>query len=99
MINKNLLVGVFILNFVVIILAALFKILHQSYGEELLILALILAVLFSLMCIYEIYSSKRINKSEKIMWTVAFLFFNSFAGLIYILGARERIQRDFKLNL
>lgn len=99
MINKSLLIGTFILNSIIVIIGALFKILHQPYGEELFILALILAVLLSVMCIYEIYSSKRINKAEKIMWTFAFLFFNSIAGLIYILGARKRIQRNFKLDL
>jgi hypothetical protein len=99
MINKNLLITAYLLSLIVLITAVLFKILHMPFGEDFIIIALIVSVFFSVLSLYEIWTSKRIDQSEKIMWTISFIFFNSFAALIYILSARKRILRDFKLNI
>ena len=99
MFNKKFLITIYILSIIVITTAGFFKILHLPYGEEFIILALIFSIFLIVFSLYEIWNSKRIDLSEKIMWTVSFIFFSSFATLIYILVARKRILRDFKLNL
>ena len=99
MLNKNLLITAYLFSLVVLIIAVLLKILHLPFGEDFIVVALLITIFFSALSLYEIWSSKRIDQSEKIMWTFSFIFFNSFAAIIYILVARKRILRDFKLNI
>lgn len=99
MLNKNLLITAYLFSLVVLIIAVLLKILHLPFGEDFIVVALLITIFFSALSLYEIWSSKRIDQSEKIMWTFSFIFSNSFAALIYILVARKRILRDYKLNI
>ena len=97
--KKNLIPFLFISSFVIIIVGTLLKILHQPFGELILIIGVACAISYSVLCLFEIFSCNRIDTSEKIMWIVGFLFFNTIAGLIYILSVRKRILRDYKLNI
>ena len=97
--NKNFIPSLFIISFLSIIIGTLLKILHQPFSEILLGLGLILTIIYSIFCLVEIYNNKRLFSSEKSMWLFSFLFINTIAGLIYILYARKRINRDFKLNV
>jgi hypothetical protein len=40
---------------------------------------------------FEIWQSGKIERIEKIMWTIAFLFLGGLAGLLYILLGRKHI--------
>lgn len=72
-------------------IGVLLKITHREGAEVFLILGIITSLLFITTAIYEVRSSQRISHGEKTMWTIAFLFFNGFTGLIYMFLGRKRI--------
>ena len=84
----------FIISFITTIIGAYLKITHSESAEALLIIGLIATLVFIVTAIYEVRTSKRINNTEKIMWTIAFIFFSGIAGLIYIFIRRRRIAAN-----
>ena len=81
----------FILNF----LGVYLKITHSADADKFLIAGIIASIVFLVTAIYEVRTSKRINYTEKNLWTLAFIFFSSIAGLIYILIGRRRIASNY----
>jgi len=73
------------------VIGAYLKILHASYSDLFLSLALLLNLVFVIAAVYEVRSSKRIDFSEKTMWMVAFLFFPGIAGIVYFTLGRRRV--------
>lgn len=84
----------FIFSFILTIVGALFKIMHWPGASMLLLIGLLSLALFIIMALYEVFNSKTINSSEKLMWTVGFLCLGSLAGLVYILTGRKRVIRN-----
>jgi len=84
----------FIVSILLSLFKAYFKITHLESDETLLTLGIISTLLFIVSSIYEVRTSNKIPLSEKNMWTVAFLFFSSLAGIIYFLMARRRIATN-----
>ena len=97
--NKNLIPIFYVLSFIILFLGAIFKILHQPFGSEIMGLALISSIIYIVLSLLEIFKSERIDKTEKIMWLVGFIFLSTVAGFIYLISARKRILRDHKLNI
>ena len=97
--NKNLIPIFYVLSFIILFLGAIFKILHQPFGSEIMGLALISSIIYIVLSLLEIFKSERIDKTEKIMWLVGFIFLSTVAGFIYLVSARKRILRDYKLNI
>ena len=97
--NKNLIPIFYVLSFIILFLCAIFKILHQPFGSEIMGLALISSIIYIVLSLLEIFKSERIDKTEKIMWLVGFIFLGTVAGFIYLISARKRILRDYKLNV
>ncbi|WP_395808502.1 hypothetical protein [Daejeonella sp.] len=54
-------------------------------------------VIYIIMALNEIYTSNRVNLIEKIMWTISFIGLGWIAGLIYLLFARKRMFRKYKM--
>ena len=81
----------FITSFIISLIVAYLKLTHSEGDETLVIICLIATLIFIVSAIYEVRTSKRIEKSEKTMWTIAFLFFWGIAGLIYFFIGRRRI--------
>jgi hypothetical protein len=70
------------------------KILHLPGAEELLIVAVVSNGVFVVSSLIEVWRSVRIDKNEKIMWTIAFVFMGllgAIAGIVYLLLGRKRI--------
>ena len=67
------------------------KITHREGADIFLSAGIICSLIYIATAIYEVNSSIRINHREKTMWTIAFLFFNGFTGLIYFFLGRKRI--------
>ena len=97
--KKNLIPIFYVLSFIILFLGAIFKILHQPFGSEIMGLALISSIIYIVLSLLEIFKSERIDKTEKIMWLVGFIFLSTVAGFIYLVSARKRILRDYKLNI
>lgn len=81
----------FFISFILIIIGGYLKINHSEGATKWLSVGIIVSIVFIVTAIYEVRSSKRIDNMEKTMWTLAFIFFSSIAGLIYILMGRKRI--------
>ncbi|MEN9385443.1 MAG: hypothetical protein RLZZ185_184, partial [Bacteroidota bacterium] len=60
-------------------------------AEELLIIGIISHYLVAILAMLEIWQSAKIERNEKIMWTIAFLFLGGLVGLLYVLVGRKRI--------
>lgn len=70
------------------------KILHLPGAEQLLIVGMVTNGVFVVTALSEVWRSERIDKNEKIMWTIAFIFIGflgTIAGIVYLLLGRKRI--------
>ncbi len=81
------------INFIIVILAAFLKIRHQENANFFLIIGLILSVLFVVLALMEVYSSKNISSNEKFMWTIGLILMSTLVGLIYIVKGRNRVLK------
>ena len=81
----------FVLGLVLTMVGAMLKILHEPNAEPFLIIGIIASIIYVVLAIYEIKSSTRIDRTEKTMCTLAFIFMSGLAGLIYFLIGRKRI--------
>jgi hypothetical protein len=84
----------FIVSFIISLVGAWLKITHSKRVEISLVIGIISTLVFMVTAIYEVRTSKRINNSEKNMWTLAFIFFSGIAGLIYFFMGRRRIATN-----
>jgi hypothetical protein len=89
--NKQILNLSFVLSIVIVLVGALFKIMHYPFSQLLLIVGLISMLVFWFVAISEIKSSTKIDGTEKFMWIFGIIFLGSVAGLVYLLSARKRI--------
>ncbi|ESU23662.1 hypothetical protein FLJC2902T_32240 [Flavobacterium limnosediminis JC2902] len=89
--ENNLFKKAFLVALSITIIGAIMKITHMDGAQILLILGVLSTLGYVVIGIYEVNISKRINQSEKIMWTIGFIFINFFAGLLYLINGRKRI--------
>ena len=76
------------------LVGALMKILHLPGAEQLLMVGVVSNGVFVVSALTEVWRSVRIDKNEKIMWTIAFVFMGFLgviAGIVYLLLGRKRI--------
>ncbi|WP_416441040.1 PLDc N-terminal domain-containing protein [Phnomibacter sp. MR] len=81
----------FAISFSFTIAGALMKIMHMEHANSILTIGMIALIAFIIPAIYEIRTSAKISVEEKTMWTIAFIFFSVFTGLVYLLMGRRRI--------
>ena len=74
-----------------IVVGIAFKILHYPLSEAILSIGLIAALLFTIVALTEIWSSRSIGVAEKVMWATGFIVLNGLAAMLYLLAARKRI--------
>jgi EamA domain-containing membrane protein RarD len=91
-INKNILIKVsFAIGFSISIYGAYLKISHIHGQVILMAIGVMAYLIFILIALNEIFSSPRINKSEKIMWTICLFLLGPITGFVYLLSGRKRI--------
>ena len=73
------------------ILATWFKLMHEPGSDSFLLISMVAASVFIITAILEVSQSEKIDRSEKIMWIVGFLFLTGIAGLVYIFSGRKRV--------
>jgi hypothetical protein len=76
------------------VLAVLLKALNKPGADMLFIACIITAIIYTVIGLYEIYHSVNIDKTEKIMWTVGFIFVGTITGILYLVNGRHRILRE-----
>ena len=73
------------------ILATWYKLMHKPGSDSFLLISMVAASVFIITAILEVSQSEKIDRSEKIMWIVGFLFLTGIAGLVYIFSGRKRV--------
>ena len=73
-----------------IFLGTYLKILHYSGADFILSVGLVGTALLLIGAIFEVRTSARLNKNEKMMWTIGLLFITSIALPLYFLNGRKR---------
>ena len=73
------------------ILATWFKLMHEPGSDSFLLISMVAASVFIITAILEVSQSEKIDRSEKIMWIVGFLFLTGIAGLAYMFAGRKRV--------
>ena len=73
------------------IFASWLKIVHRPGADNLMLLSFLAGAVFIITAIREVTSSQKIDRPEKIMWVLGFLFLTGIAGLIYVFSARKRV--------
>lgn len=84
----------FFISLALSLVGALMKILHLPGAEQLLMIGLVSNGVFVVSALTEVWRSVRIDKNEKIMWTIAFVFMGflgAVAGIVYLLLGRKRV--------
>ncbi|HEY0669847.1 MAG TPA: PLDc N-terminal domain-containing protein [Sphingobacteriaceae bacterium] len=81
------------LGFLIIVVGVVLRVLHVggTLASITVWLSVIVTLAYVIIAVFEVNNSDRITSKEKVMWTLALLFFNALAGLIYFLIARPRI--------
>ena len=74
------------------LIGACYKIMHLGFSVPILIIGMLLTLPYVIIGIIEVKNSKKINNSEKIMWTIGFLFLSLITGLIYLFFGKKRIS-------
>ena len=84
----------FFISLATSLVGAFMKILHLPGADQLLIVCIVSNGVFVVTSLYEIWNSYRINKNEKIMWKIAFIFMGilgAIAGIVYLFLGRKRV--------
>lgn len=84
----------FVISLVLELVGALMKIMHLPGADALLIIGMVANGAFIVSALSEVWGSVRINTSEKVMWTIAFIFMGflgAIAGILYVVIGRKRI--------
>ena len=90
--NKEQMLRVsFFIWFVGMLIGAVLKIMYYSYAGFLLNTSIAFYLIFACLVIFEVLQSNRIERTEKIMWTIGMLFFGSITGIVYLVSGRKRI--------
>ena len=89
--NYNLFKIAFAVSLLFILIASIIKIYHLGQNTLLLLIALVSTLVYVVLGIKEVNTSKKISGFEKILWTVGFIFFNVLAGFLYLILGRKRV--------
>jgi lipid-A-disaccharide synthase-like uncharacterized protein len=68
------------------------KIVHEPGADTWLLIGMALSLVFIATALYEILTSRRIERSEKLLWTIGLVFLAGITGLLYLLSERKRIK-------
>lgn len=73
------------------IFASWLKIVHRPGADSLMMLSFLAGAVFIITAIREVAGSQKIDRLEKMMWIVGFLFLTGIAGLVYVFSGRKRV--------
>ena len=90
--NKEVFIkSIYLFSLIFTITSAVLLIFHIDGSETLLKIGLVASIIFILVSIYEVWISKRIEGTEKMMWIVGLMCITSITGFVYVFSARKRI--------
>lgn len=89
--KRNLLIIVLIVSLCITLFGAWLKIIHEEGADLFLQAGIITSLLFTVIALYEVLSSTRINRLEKVLWSLGLVLAGSIVGLVYVFAERSRI--------
>jgi hypothetical protein len=90
MIKQSNLVLIYLISIVLVIAGAYIKMTNGG-GGALLIAGILGTVVFLVIALTEVFQSRRISGTEKLLWTAGFLLFNGITALLYLLIGRKKV--------
>ena len=72
-----------IISLSVILIGAMFKIMHWPGGRFLLSIGLLISLIYIVIGLIEIYKTESKTLFEKLLWLIGFIAFSWITGLIY----------------
>jgi uncharacterized membrane protein len=84
-IPKSVYVKAFSIAIIFLIIGALFKINHIEYSNIIITIGLVSTLTYIIIGIIEVNSSIKLQSSDKVKWTIGFLFFSFFVGVFYLM--------------
>ena len=67
------------------------KLTHQSWADDAMPLVLVFIAISLVLGLREVFQSEHIDNTEKIMWTVAFIFLMGLGFIVYLIFGRKRV--------
>lgn len=95
--NSNLIKVRFVAAFLFLLYTVAVEIRHAEAADTLLTVALIISVSCLAFALYEVVTSHRISRTQKVLWVSGLLLLNWPALLYYVFVRREQI-RNFHQN-
>lgn len=92
--KDTVLKSAFVVAYICLIIGLVGKVLHFPYSEIILIIAIVAGITYAAIALMEIWPSKQIETTEKLMWTTGFIFLNGITGLLYLFNGRKRILKS-----
>ena len=93
--SKELFVSsIYLISLFILIIGAVLKIHHVDGAKAVITIGIAVSSVFILFSVYEVNISKRIDRNEKLMWTVSLIFISSITGFVYVFSARKRIIKN-----
>jgi len=77
--------------FLITLAGSIIILIGYQKSEAFEIIKEILKFTFSIIALYELNTSDKINKIEKTFWSLAFIFTPVIIGIIYIFSSRKRV--------
>ena len=81
-----------LVSLILILTGAILKITHSHGSGPWLTIGIITSIVFFISALFEIWTSNRIDKTSKILWTVVLFIFNGLGAIIYILVGRKKTE-------
>ena len=93
--RKHILITSFCISLIGIPAGTVLKIMHAPFADLLFQISIAFYLVFAVLALYEVFQSNRIEKNEKFMWTIGFLFLGTLVGILYLVTGRKRIVNNF----
>ena len=82
---------VMIAAIVVPLISAWAKLTHQPWVDNFMTVAIIVYFVSVVIGLMEVFKSEHIDNTEKVMWTVAFIFITTIGFICYVAFGRKRV--------
>ena len=86
--------SIYLVSLFITIIGAVLKISHIDGAKAIISIGIVVSLVFILFSVYEVNISNRIDRNEKLMWTVGLIFISSITGFVYLFSARKRIVKN-----
>ncbi|WP_207425147.1 hypothetical protein [Pedobacter sp. SYSU D00535] len=76
-----------------LLLGASLKIMHVGGANLFFVLGMLLSLVWTVIALFEVNQSRWLTSTEKLLWTIGFILFNTLTGLYYYFFRRSQVVR------